>query len=204
KFIIETHTLINISPDSLNQILQNKTIQSIEIQGNQNFQITELNSFPKSSSRYKAEYLNSIPYFEVIPPNIQRDTFIADQSYKAQIEALQRQIRQIWRNDKSAVMKYQAVQDQIQNLKSQFKKTEDITLKQTLIEEIKELEKIKAPQKQGNKVEALKTEIRKIRRENRLKNEVKRQEIKSAIATSESNRQSTQILGFIKFVSWQN
>jgi hypothetical protein len=204
KFIIETQTLINISPDSLNQILQNKTIQSIELQGNQNFQIKELNSFPKSVSSYKAEYLNSIPYFEVIPPNIQRDTFIADQSYQAQIEALQRQISRIWRNDEAATLNYQTIQDKIQSLKTQFKKSKDITIKQTLIQEIKELEKVKPPTSHEDRVEEIKTQIRKIRKENAIKSAAKKMEIERTNQSAALAIQETKLTGIVKWINWIN
>ncbi|MCB0521950.1 MAG: hypothetical protein KDD27_23610, partial [Saprospiraceae bacterium] len=62
QYSIHTNTLINITADSLNSFLLGKTIQKIDLQANQPFQITEPNGFPKQATMRKVHDIEASPY----------------------------------------------------------------------------------------------------------------------------------------------
>jgi inner membrane protein len=61
RFSLSSVTLISVSPDSLNRVLAGKIIQKIEVQANQQFQVTERNQFPKQTASFTADHLSQPP-----------------------------------------------------------------------------------------------------------------------------------------------
>lgn len=204
---LRNQTFISIGPDSLNQILQGKTLLKIEVQGNQPFQVTEQNLFPKETQSYTADHLNRSPVFSsLIPhPSSLTDSFIPDRSFEAEIEALQSEIRRIERAnaaDRSAIERHAA---QLAQLRRDYRRTSDVTRRQQLHDQIEELEKEKLPEPddpdldQGRTAE-LKDRIAKIRKENALKETAKRQEIELKNSQELAKMQETRLTGLLTFV----
>ncbi|MCR9289147.1 MAG: hypothetical protein NXI23_17365, partial [Bacteroidetes bacterium] len=77
-----------------------------------------------------------------------------------------------------------------------------IALKQTLIQEIKELERVKPPTSHENRVEEIQTQIKKIRKENAIKSAAKKMEIERTNQATESAIQETRLTGIVKWINW--
>ena len=141
-----------------------------------------------------------------LPPHSSslQDTFVADKSYRAEIELLESEIRRIGRENEEAK---QAMANQLGELgakKRAYANTSDVAERQRLHDEIAALESglssMKAPGLVEMKIEELRDRIAKIRRENGLKNEARRQEIKLRNQQELARVQETRWTGVVTWV----
>ncbi|RMF28708.1 MAG: hypothetical protein D6765_05625 [Bacteroidetes bacterium] len=200
-FDIVTQTLINVSPDSLNRALQGRTLLSLEIQGNQPFQITEPNRYPRTTQNYTAEHLDSPPLFAEIPAQEGEETFIPDLSYIAQVNALQIERNRLKADIEQRQKAYNAAQHQLPPLRAAYANEADPARARALFLEIQNLEAVKPPSDaERERLAALEIRIQQIEEENRLRNEAKRKEIELRNQLRRLDQQPTRLTGIISYV----
>lgn len=197
---VESLNLIAISADSLNAILHGKHIKSLEIAANQPFQITEPNGFRKEASSFREGYLSQPPIFSETPFTPSLDTFIADRTFQAEIDLIEAEIQRIQRSDAQAESVQRKHEALISSLRSQYAASSDISERQRIHGQIKELEAKKFPGNDGEKIEALRDRIAKIRKENRLKAEAQRQGIELKNQQELAKLQETFFTGVLSWI----
>jgi inner membrane protein len=213
KRVLPTHTgkpldirhldLVNVSADSLNRVLFDKTILSLELQSNQPSQITEPSSFPKNVTSYEGKYLNQAPIFSpsLSLPKATSDSLLADYSHWPQIELLEQKIAIHRREQSAARAAWDATQSQIAQLHRQYAATDDPLQRQNLHAQIRELEAINPPKPDNSQVEELQNQIRKIEKEAVLRSEAKRQALELKRRQETRQLQELRFTGILRYVN---
>ena len=201
-FHLKPQTFITISADSLNQLLLGKTIQSIEVQGNQPFQVSEENSFPKTASSFAASHLNEPLLFSSLIPDTSslQTAFIPDRAYEAEIQFLQAEIRRIQRSNSEASTAKRRHDAMLAQLTQDYSATGDVIKRQEIYEAIKALEKEKLLGPEEEKIEELNEKIEKIRRENSLRADTKKREIELQKSQELDRVKETRLTGILTWV----
>ncbi len=199
-FAFQSQTFISIPADSLNLILQGKTIQKLEVQANQPFQVTELNSFPKSVPSFAADHPSRPPLFAAVAAELSLDTFIADKSFQAEIEFLQSEIRRIETAERSGAAARSAHAARLAELRRQYAATADVSQRQRLHEEIEGEEARKFAETDEARIEELKDQIARIRKEASYKATTERTSINQKNAQELSKIQPTRFTGIVTFL----
>ncbi len=216
KKVFPTHTgqqldirhvdFTNITTDSLNCLIFDKTILSLDVQANQSFQVTEANGFPKTVTSYEGKYLNSAPLFSFLIPHSSSlpDSLLADLSHLPQIELLEQKIAIHRREQATARAAWDATQSQIAQLHRQYAATENPLQRQNLHTQIRELETIKPPKFDYTQIEELQNQIRKIEKEAAMRNEAKRQALELKRQQEESEIRELRFTGIVRYVLLQS
>lgn len=201
RFDIQHFEFVSIPVDSLNCLLFDKTILSLEVQANQPFAVTEENAFPKTVTKYDGKYLNEPPFFALsFPKGISQDTFLPDFGHLPQIELLGQKIA-IYRREQAAELAvWNAIQDQITQLHRQYTATNDPLRRQNLHVQIRELEAIKPPKIDHSQIEELQYQIRKIEKEAVLRNGAKRMAIELKRKQEEGEKHELRFTGILRHV----
>jgi|GEM_PF-725715 len=212
KKVFPTHTgqrldirhvdFTNITADSLNCLVFDKTILSLDVQANQSFRVIEANGFPKTVTGYEGKYFNDAPLFSsLIPhPSSLPDSLLSDYSHLPQIELLQQKIAIHRREQSAELIEWNATQDQIAQLHRQYTANEDPLQRQSLHAQIKELEAIKPPKLDNTPIEELQNQIRKIEKEAAIRNEAKRQALELKRRQEDGQLQELRFTGMVRFV----
>jgi inner membrane protein len=212
KKVFPTHTgqrldirhvdFTNITTDSLNCLIFDKTILSLEVQANQSFQVIEANGFPKTVTSYDGKYLNAAPLFSSLIPQTSSlsDSLLADYSHLPQIELLQQKIAIHRREQAAELTTWNATQDQIAQLHRQYAATEDPLKRQALHAQIKELEAIKPPRLDNTPIEELQNQIHKIEKEAAIRNEAKRQALELKRQQEAGQLQELRFTGIVRYI----
>lgn len=203
---IQTATLINLTPDSLNLALLGKKLLKIEVQGNANFQVMETGNFAKTVNSYTADHLANPPVFSSLIPHTASllDTFITDRSYIAQIEEIQSEIRRIRAEANAARSAQRRHYDHLADLHRQYAATQDIPERQRLHGDIAEAERLKIPTVDESRIEELNDRIVKIRKEHTLKAEDKRTQIELKNREALGQIEELRLTGVIRYISGLN
>lgn len=199
---IQQSGFVSIPVDSLNCLLFDKAILSLEVQANQPFAVTEENAFPKTVTKYDGKYLNEPPFFALSSlKGISQDTFLPDLGHLPQIELLQQKIAILRRGQATETASWDATQSKIRQLRQQYTDTEDPLTRQTLHGQIRELETIKLPKPDNTQIEELQNQIHKIEKEASLRNEAKRQAIELKRQQGEGGKQELRFTGTLRHVT---
>ena len=198
---IRQQNIIGVTADSLNKILHGKHIKSIEVAANNSFQITEANGMQKQATNFKAAYISRTPVFSEQSHAPELDTFIADRTFLAEIDLIKAEIQRIEQANLQAESVQRKHRATIAQLRRDYSSTNDISERQRIQERIQELEKEKAPGTDGVKVESLKAKIRKIRKENSLRNEAKKREIERKNHQELAKAQETKFTGILSYIT---
>jgi len=212
KRVLPTHTgkpldirhldLVNVTADSFNRAISNKAVLSLELQGNQPFQATEANGFPKTVTSYEGKYLGQVPVFSSLTPQSSSlsDSLLADYSHLPQIELLEQKIAIHRREQSAARSAWDATQSQIAQLHRQYAATDDPLQRQNLHAQIRELETINPPKPDNTQIEELQNQIRKIEKEAALRNVAKRQALELRRRQETGQLQELRFTGIVRFV----
>jgi inner membrane protein len=192
----------NITADSLNCLIFDKTILSLDVQANQSFQVTDANGFPKTVTSYEAKYLNDAPFFSSLIPHSSSlpDSLLSDYSHLPQIELLQQKIAIHRREQATELASWNTTQEQIAQFHRQYAATGDPLQRQALHAQIKELEAIKPPKLDNTPIEELQNQIRKIEKEAAIRNEAKRQALELKRRQEDGQLQELRFTGMVRFV----
>ena len=201
RFDIQHFEFVSIPVDSLNCLLFDKTILSLEVQANQPFAVTEENAFPKTVTKYDGKYLNEPPFFALsFPKGISQDTFLPDLGHLPQIELLQQKIAILRRGQAAETAFWDASLSKIKQLRQEYAATEDPLTRQTLHGQIRELETVKPPKFDGSKIEELQNQIQKIEKEAALRNGAKQQALELKRQQGKGGKQELRFTGTLRHV----
>lgn len=212
KKVYPTHTgqrldihhldFVNIPMDSLNCLLFDKTILSLEVRANHPFQVTGQNDFPKTVTGYDGKYLDVPPFFALSPSQgIYLDTLLPDLGHLPQIELLQQKIAILRREQAAELKSWEATQSETAQFHRQYLATDDPLQRQELHTQIKELEAIKPPKSDHTQIEELQNQIRKIEKEAALRNEAKHQALELKRRQGTGQMQGLRFNGTVRYVN---
>jgi inner membrane protein len=220
KKVFPTHTgqrldirhvdFTNITTDSLNCLIFDKTILSLDVQANQSFQVTEANGFPKTVTSFEGKYLNAAPVLSFPQGSLPNTSLSSpegtypDRSHLPQIELLQQKIAIHRREQATELKSWEATQSKIAQLHRQYAATENPLQRQNLHTQIRELETIKPPKFDYTQIEELQNQIRKIEKEAAMRNEAKRQALELKRQQEESEIRELRFTGIVRYVLLQS
>jgi inner membrane protein len=201
SFSVRTAVQVNVTADSLNAALCGLSVLALEVQASQPFQYTEPGTYPKSANSLKTSHLAGAPFFAELPTSPDKDTFIPDHSYLAEVRFLETEIRHIQRDAAAARLAAQRHQSYTAQLYAQYAATQDVTERQRLHDQIAEAlaYQNKLPKVDESRTEQLYDRISKIREEARLKESARRT---SVLAHNQAALSQLQPLRFTAVVSY--
>ena len=190
----EQISFMNISVDSLNQLVQDYPIQHIEIQSN-NELIIYHDQLPEQSQQFKAHYPGRL-WFELVE---QPDSKIELIPYSnPRIKTLQQQIQIINQQNDLVIQEYENALEKLTKLKSQYIFETDLAIKERLLNHIKLLEKMDAPKVSEDKIRDLQLKIEELQLADQIKNQEKRYAIQQEYEASLPA--STKVTGFVTWI----
>ena len=195
---ITQKNLISISPDSLNALLSGKLVESIDIAGTGQFQITR-NGITQKATAFKGEFLPDRPIFSDIPQTV-KDTFITDQSYLAEIEMLRKELALVRSANAAARSAAANRKKRLEDLRTQFRAERDLVKRKRIVEDLQELEAQRPPQPDEAKEVALIARIQKIKQEQELKQQLERQRFDLELEKQQAQAQGTYLTGIVRFL----
>ena len=197
QYRFEAVNFLDISTDSLNQLLQQHPVSQLHLAGNQNFTIVQ-NGISSTAKKYQKDYPHKV-FFQVVENKMKLDTFIADQSHAPRVAAIRQQIALLKAEQQQKDLFYQSQQLQLQQLRSNYQ-TADFAQKEKLIAEIKALEKLQAPGSNTTKITQLENQIQQIQSEAHIRNTSKKVEIDLKNQNLLSKHQNTKLTGSLIWV----
>lgn len=198
QFRFEATNVIDITADSLNQIVMKAPITNIHIAANNEFKYFQ-NGIEHQDKKLKADYLNDL-YFQEISEVPEVEVFTPDQSHIAKIATLQQQINLIKANQEAKFQAYQATQNQVERLRNDYALSTDLTKKEEIIKEIRILEKAKAPTLDDSQIANLQLKIQEIKTQTNLKNQSQQTQIKLKNQATAAAITDTRFTGIITHV----
>ena len=156
QLLFQTQHFIQISTDSLNQLINKNPIKFIEVNANQNFKIYQ-NHIHSSTSHVKLDYPSSI-FFQEEKKKIIASTptlFFSN----PRIKTIQLQIDILKKKEKQIKKNYSSKQAQLNSLKSLFHSSKNISMREAIYQKIKQSEKIKLPVFDSPKIQELEARL---------------------------------------------
>lgn len=142
QLLFQTQHFIQISKDSLNQLIYKNPIKFIEINANQNFKIFQ-NNIHSSISHVKLDYPSTLFFQEEKKEIIASTPTLFFSNPK--IKTIQLQIDILKKKEKLLKANYSENLAQLDSLKSLFHSNKNITHREAIYRKIKQLEKAKPP-----------------------------------------------------------
>ena len=162
----KTIHFIDITADSLNKLVQNHPLKSIDFQSNNHFWIHH--DFTRTKKRqFKTNYPNEL-WIEAIKTNLVKEPFTSYTNPK--IKTLQFQIENLRQNDEHALKTYTNNQNELRKLESKFEKETHLFTKEQLLKKIQQLKKIQAPELNTEKISFIRIKIDELQRSDQIKN----------------------------------
>ena len=171
----KTSHFIDISSDSLSQLIQEAPLKSIEVQSNNYFWIHH--HFTKiKKKQFKKDYPNDLR-IESIKSKLEKAPFTPYVNPK--IKTLKHQIENLKLKDERSLESYQDSQNQLQILESKFEKENSLFAKEQLLKEIRQLQKIQMPKLNTEKITSIKVKIAELQSNDQIKNAKKHKDIEA-------------------------
>lgn len=195
---ISQQNLISVSPDSLNKLLTGKLVESIDVAGSGQFQVTR-NGIAQKVSAFKGEFLPDRPIFSDIKQVVQ-DTFISDQSYLAEIELLRKELALVRKTNDAARAAADERTSRLNELRNQFRTERDLVKRKRIVEYLQELKAQRPPTPDEAKEIALVARIQKIQHEQKLKEQLERQRFALELEKQQAQAQGAYLTGIVRFL----
>ncbi|MFK7936944.1 MAG: hypothetical protein AB8G22_25745, partial [Saprospiraceae bacterium] len=193
-FRFQNLTLIDISADSLNQVIRDQTVAKLEISANQKFQF-KAGLQEQETSKYAGEYLNQITFTE-IEQEIELEQFVNDDSYLPRIRTLRRKMANLQNEFQLKQTEYEAGRGELNELKTSYQ-TATNTERELMLPRIRELEKVQPPKLITNRTAELEAQITEIRSAAGIKNEKRRMEMALKNQETLAGVQETRFTGVL-------
>ncbi len=195
ELLFQTIHFINISVDSLNQLLADQSIKTIDVQSTKPFRFYK-NNIPTVATKFKGDYINEFILEEIINP-----TKIADVSKytNPKIQTLQEQIRLLQSKQQQELDQYNQELNDLDQLKTKIHLEFDLAKKERILKQIKRLSKVSAPNIDQFKIPALQTKIKGLQRADQIKNQEKQFKILEQLNLSKNKE--TNLTGFITIIN---
>ena len=159
KLHFQQISFISITADSLNTLMHQYPLQNIEIQSNIPFEVHDKNKFPKITKIHKADYPENLYLNPVLPDSI-RDTFLVE--INPRIATLNYQIKLLQIDHANQMQAYNAQITELQTLRQQVNNEANLVLREKITERIHQLEKVKYPKMDHQKIQELQAQIRQL------------------------------------------
>lgn len=204
KFVYEHLSIINISLDSLNQLIANQLIADIDISSPQPF-YTRLNGHTTQQKRFQDKYLTSLLFL----PLEQDSTSISGSlppprrgqggGFNPRIPILQHRLQQLQTNNQNHTQQMRSHENTIQKTKQQIRQAPDMPTKERLYRQLEALRKSKLPQPDLEAESALIIEITQLQKQEHLKH--LEQIAKEQLQNQPEPMPPTLLSGYITFVT---
>jgi inner membrane protein len=195
QLFFQTQHFIEISIDSLNQLVQQNPIKFLDIHSNQNFQIVQ-NSIHSSTHQFKTDYPSSL-FFQEEQKEI-NTPFVTLFFPNPRIKTIQLQIDFLINKGQDLKANQSKKQTQLDSLKSLFFSYENPTQKEAIYQKIKQLEKVKLPTFDSTKIQELKAKLVELQKADA--NKFAEKNIKIANSQKEYKKPKTTFTGMITFI----
>ena len=167
QFFFKKQTFINISIDSLNQILLKQPIYNLEIFGNKKFQVIQ-NSITKTTQHYTGDLINNI-WLEEVPDSILHTPFIYKRNPR--IPILEEQLKILQQENLQLTQEWNVHEQNLATLKNALNHERDPILKEQLFQQYQQALKRKTPKINTSKESLLETEIKSLRQSEKIQNQ---------------------------------
>lgn len=192
----EATNLISVSPDSLNKLLAAAPIAELNVAATNDFRVTR-NGVEDIDRKFKDKFINKDIIFSEIKDRVEVQKFTPDNSHLIRCANIRRKIdviRSTYENDLAA---YQKSQDILEYKKEVYTTTNDLTRKERLVTEIRDLEKEQQPVLDENRIAELQSQIGRIRSEANAKNSEKEDDINSKNRAALAEVTETKFTGIL-------
>jgi len=185
--------LIAVTVDSLNSLLHDQWIRSIELSAEQPFRVIT-DGIPSEVKRFKSELITSIWFQELeIPPDpVAKDSFIYQPNPR--IPILRQRLQHMQSERLAHQQAWREQQLHIEDLKQAVNVATSFLEKERLYAQLVAAQKVTPPRIDLNKEAILLTEIQQLQRAERLKNEEQR--LKAALLPADDTK-ATLLSGYV-------
>ena len=160
KLHFQQRTFISITTDSLNTLIHEYPLQSIEIQSSTPFEVHDKNKLPKVTTTHKADYPENL-YIHSISPDSIRDTFLIE--INPRIATLEYQINLLQVDHARQMQEYNHQIAELGLLRQQVSTEPNLVLREKITERIHQLEKVSYPKMDYQKTQELQAQIRQLK-----------------------------------------
>jgi inner membrane protein len=159
----KTQSFVNIPIDSFSNLMQSGHIKRCEIVANSKFEVIE-NNISKITNSYKSNY-SSNPVFVAIAEKVEvQKTFKSN----PRIETLRKQIADLKRYDEKEKETWDLHLSKIEQIEERILETKNVTERQRLYDELKELEKKREPTLKTDRISDLESDLQTLIKENAI------------------------------------
>lgn len=156
QLLFQTQHFMEISTDSLNQLVQQNPIKFLEIYSNQNFQVSQNNRY-SNTRKFKVDYPSALFFKEeknkinTPPPTL----FFPN----PRIKTMQLQMGGLKKKAQLSKLNHSKKQAQLDSLKSLFFTSENLTQREAIYQKIKQLEMTKLSVFDPTKIQELQAKL---------------------------------------------
>lgn len=197
QYRFEAVNFLDISADSLNQLLQQHPVSQLQLTSNQTFSIVQ-NGITTTAKKYQEDYPQNL-HFQAMENKIELDTFLPDQSHAPRVATIRQQIALLKAEQQQKNLHFQSQQQQLEHLRTNYQNA-DFTQKEKLIAEIKALEKLQPPGSNIAKITQLENQIQQIQSEAHIRNTSKKLAIELKNRELKKGVEETRFVGIATFV----
>ena len=194
----KTIHFINISVDSLNQLVTDQSIKAIEIQSTSPFRFYQ-NNIPTVATKFKDEYINELILEEIVNPV--EITKVSNYE-NPRIQTIREQIKLIQIEQDQKQNSYKQQINHLQQLKIQIHNEPDLAKKERMLKQINRLGKIKLPNIDSSKIPELHAKIKELKLVDQIKIQEKQTDFQNQLNLT-ANRKA-QLTGFIIIINITN
>ena len=196
QFYFDTKHFVSIHEDSLNLLLLDQLIWEVEIHSNNEFEVWNEDFQQAPSKRFKGEQSTNL-FINEAPTNTSTLEIYTTVT-NPRIVILQEKRQRMQQRDQQQQAAYNKLQDRISIIKQQITSTTDMVQRELWYEELKELEKEKAPTDYSNQLADMEAQIRELKKVDQLKNEEGRRAVVQK--NKEAEIAPSQYTGFLTTV----
>ncbi len=195
QLLFQTQHFIEISADSLNQLIQQNPIKFLEIHSHQNFQVVQNNLY-SSTRQFKADYPSPLFFQE---DNKTINLPIATPFFpNPRIKTIQLQIGILKEKEKQITEINAKKQAQLDSLKTLFNTYKNPTQREAIYRKIKQLEKTKSAVFDPMKIQELKTKLLELQKSDA--NKLAEANYKNANLQPDDQNAKTKFTGTITYI----
>jgi len=195
QLLFQTKHFIEISADSLNLLVQQNPIKFLEVNANQNFQISQ-NNLHSNTRQFKVDYPSSLFFKEEKKEILQSTPSLFFSNPK--IKTIQLQINFLKKREQDSNAINSKKQAQLDSLKALFYSSKNITQKEAIYQKIKQLEKYKPPVFDPTKIQELNARLVELQKSD--SNKLTEENLKIANLQNGHINTKTTFTGMITFI----
>ena len=195
QLLFQTQHFMEISTDSLNQLVQQNPIKFLEIYSNQNFQVSQNNRY-SNTRKFKVDYPSALFFKEeknkinTPPPTL----FFPN----PRIKTMQLQMGVLKKKAQLSKLNHSKKQAQLDSLKSLFFTSENLTQREAIYQKIKQLEMTKLSVFDPTKIQELQAKLSEFQKAD--SNKLMAGNFKSSNLQDGDKNTKTTLTGIITFI----